>query len=179
VGVVIGIDPCGHGFHAFAQKGRGYLLYPAVAKPNARGAPCWPISNAHREAIGLVSEVRNRWGFNQELTFFIEEAPVAGARNLRTALKLAMSVGAIAAAITGFTERCYLVPVDRWKKGTVGHGGASKPDVALWLSGAHPEYSVACDGSQDLIDACAISCYGIQVVADAALVSAVGSDGQL
>lgn len=84
---------------------------------------------------------------------FVEEPVVAGARNLRTSLRIAQVSGAVLSAVEG-----ELVPVSTWKKATVGSGNASKDDVRDWLSDK-PEYSKAKE-SQDWIDATCLRLYG-------------------
>lgn len=84
----------------------------------------------------------------------VEEPPLAGARNVRTFLGLAQSNGVLLAGTGGRA-----VPVDVWKKGTVGRGGVSKDVVSRWLATAHPSYHRACDGDQNFIDAVCIALY--------------------
>ena len=107
----------------------------------------------------------------EEIVVFCEEPVSAGARNLRTYGQMAMSVGAIVAALTQHTPRVYLVPVSKWKEVVVGKGNASKAEVALWLNRVHPIYAAQCDGRQDLIDACCIALYGLTLISTSLLVS--------
>ena len=86
---------------------------------------------------------------------FIEEPPLAGARNIRTFLGLAQASGVLLAATGG-----QLVPVDTWKLGAVGRGGVSKDLVSEWLLRSHPAHHGACGGNQNLVDATAIAHYG-------------------
>lgn len=94
-------------------------------------------------------------------TVFVEEPPLAGSRNVRTALQLAQVLGAI---LSGVGIEAYPVPVSSWKKGTVGSGNATKEDVSDWLSEQHPGYSASCGDDQNLIDATCIALYGQQLL---------------
>lgn len=87
---------------------------------------------------------------------YIEEPVVAGVRNLRTAIQMAQTAGALAAAV----PHAKFVPVASWKKGTVGKGNASKDDVSNWLSDLHPCYFDTCGADQNRVDATCIAIYG-------------------
>jgi Holliday junction resolvasome RuvABC endonuclease subunit len=66
------------------------------------------------------------------------ESPIAGGNgNVQTALKMAMTAGALLAGI-GYEATVDLVPPSTWKKEVIGHGNASKPDVAAWLEKRWP-----------------------------------------
>ena len=99
--------------------------------------------------------------FHYSDTVYIEEPPMAGSRNVRTFLQLGEMAGAVMA-------RCpcpvYLVPVDSWKKSTVGKGGVNKETVALWLKTTHEDYASQCGGDQNLIDATCIALHGSAVL---------------
>lgn len=88
-------------------------------------------------------------------TIYVEEPVLAGARNIRSTLLVAETVGMILSV-----SRAKLVEVSTWKKSTVGKGNASKDDVRQWLEMAYPQYAEACDGDQDLIDAAGIFVHG-------------------
>lgn len=94
---------------------------------------------------------------SEEDSAFVEEPPLAGSRNIRTALQLSQLMGAVMACAPGHT---YEVPVSSWKKATVGRGNASKEEVAKWLSQEHPQYYQRCSGDQNLVDATCIALYG-------------------
>lgn len=87
---------------------------------------------------------------------YIEEPVVAGVRNLRTAIMLAQTAGALA---TGVMNPRF-VPVSTWKKGTVGRGNADKIGVSEWLSDLHPCYFDNCGADQNRVDATCIAIYG-------------------
>lgn len=88
---------------------------------------------------------------------YIEEPVVAGARNLRTSLQMAQLAGALMSTVI---QPAYFVEVTSWKKKVVGSGNASKEDVALWLKEHHMDYSAACEGDQNKVDATCIALYG-------------------
>jgi Holliday junction resolvasome RuvABC endonuclease subunit len=94
-------------------------------------------------------------------TLFIEEPVVAGARNIRASLLIAQIAGVLLAAARDIPSgQVYMTAVSSWKKGTVGHGGASKIDVREWLSREHPEIAAQSGYDQDLCDAAVIALYG-------------------
>jgi hypothetical protein len=88
---------------------------------------------------------------------FVEEPPMAGARNIRTFAALNQVVGAI---LSANTAQKYLVPVDSWKKATVGKGGVGKDVVGEWLRVHHPGIWAECAGNQNLMDAACLALYG-------------------
>ena len=94
--------------------------------------------------------------YDPDPVIYVEEPVLAGVRNIRTTIIIAESVGMILA----LHARVHVVPVDTWKKETVGKGGVSKDDVAKWLSEEYPEYAALCGHDQDLTDAAAIFVYG-------------------
>ena len=186
--IVIGIDPAQDGFHAVAlmrnAEGEVFMeTFREVEKINKKIPPlrCSVLYRVSDRAYRMLGAVRGMWNDSDEdnsMYVFIEE-PFAGPRNLRTALKLAQTVGAIAAGVGEYTVRVYLASIPKWKEATSGAGNASKTQIADWLNHTHPNYAAHCDGSQDLIDACCISLYGLGVIADAELVRTVGGAGQL
>ena len=88
-------------------------------------------------------------------TWWAEEPPLAGSRNLQTFLHLAQVSGVVCCAVPATP-----VPVASWKLGTVGNGAASKELVARWLYRCHPDYHRQCGGDQNLVDATCIALYG-------------------
>lgn len=98
---------------------------------------------------------------------FIEEPPAAGAKNLRTFLKLGQVAGAAAVGAANAAAVAF-VPVDTWKKDVIGRGGTSKDDVARWLQCAYPGYATQCGTDQNLIDATCLAVYGRIIRATAA-----------
>lgn len=92
---------------------------------------------------------------DEDDTVYVEEPVLAGARNIRSTLLVAETVGMILSVCNA-----KLVEVSTWKKSTVGKGNASKDDVRVWLERAYPQYATACGGDQDLIDATGIFVHG-------------------
>jgi hypothetical protein len=88
-------------------------------------------------------------------SWYVEEPPLAGARNLQTFLHLAQVSGVVACCTPAV-----LVPVSSWKKGTVGNGAAGKELVAKWLRARFPRFYDQCDGDQNYIDATCIALWG-------------------
>lgn len=111
----------------------------------------------HKQPRYVELAVLREWlgSFSPAGSWFVEEPPLAGSRNLQTFLHLAQ-VSGVVASCTPAT----LVPVSAWKKGTVGNGAAGKELVAHWLRARFPDYYRQCDGDQNLIDATCIALYG-------------------
>lgn len=171
--VVIGIDPKTDGFDAvITVDAEPMRVYTARAGVDAhRLVPeSGVVAAVYADAVTMMHAVLDCAPAGDDVYVFIEGPLVAGARNIRTALKMAMAVGAIVSGVTRYTFRCYLVPVSKWKKATIGIGNASKDQVALWLNQVYPAYAALCGASQDLVDAACISRYGIGIVTDSALV---------
>lgn len=122
-----------------------------------------PKSERARE----LSEIRNRmlntfarWESIEKIErIYLEEAVVAGARNLRTSLSIAETVGAVLTLGLPTTK----VAVSSWKKATIGNGNATKEDVAKWYLETYPE-GLNPD-NQDVCDASGICDYGRQDMA--------------
>ena len=187
--IVIGIDPGTDGFHAVAlllrdDDSRYIETYRERSVPDKvqliiRSAV---LHRVFTQARAMIHDIECRWNDPDEdnrVYVFVEEPPLAGARNVRTFAALNQTVGAVVAALTTHTPKVYLVPVDTWKKAVCGAGGLSKTQVTAWLNRHHPDYAALCDGSQDLIDACCIALHGVGVIADAELVRTIGSAGDL
>jgi hypothetical protein len=97
--------------------------------------------------------------FSPTGSWFCEEPPLAGSRNLQTFLHLSQTSGVVACSVPAV-----LVPVSSWKLVTIGNGNASKELIAGWLAARHPAYFEACAGDQNLIDATCIALYGQAMV---------------
>lgn len=105
----------------------------------------------------------HEWAIGLAGPMYVEEPPLAGARNVRTFLGLAQVSGAICSV--GAAE---LVPVSSWKLRVVGNGSASKDDVSRLFSKLDPVSYRACGGDQNLIDAACLATYGVTEVFGAA-----------
>jgi len=120
-----------------------------------------PKTNRNDELLALRRQMEFVMGPSTDQVIYCEEPVVAGARNLRSTILIAETVGMILA----LNARVHLVPVSSWKKGTVGKGNATKDQVTEWLREEHPEYAGYCRDTkwrenQDLRDAAAIYIYG-------------------
>lgn len=192
--ICIGVDPAPDGFHAVAlmQNAKREVFIQTYAEMLPVNhtrfmARAESLLHTHQAMSDVVRDCLAQWGPDRwadpdedtTVYVFCEEPVVAGARNLRTSLKIAQAVGAIVSGAAHSTLRTYLVPVSKWKKATCGSGSAGKPQVTDWLNHTHPAYAAACGGKQDLVDACCIALYGLSIIADAELVRSVGSSGQL
>lgn len=93
-----------------------------------------------------------------DAVLWVEAPIVGGSGNAQTALRLAMTVGALISCHGGPTG---LVAVSTWKKEVCGHGGSSKSDVRAWLHAQEPTLAEACAGDQDLYDAACVGLYGL------------------
>jgi Holliday junction resolvasome RuvABC endonuclease subunit len=113
------------------------------------------------ELMALRTHMEQLLQYDPDPIIYCEEPVVAGARNLRSTILIAETVG----MILSLNALVRLVPVSSWKAGTVGNGHATKDDVAQWLQEEHPHYARHCRDtqqreSQDLRDAAAIHIYG-------------------
>lgn len=182
--IVIGIDPGKYGFNAAVlrvdNEGSENLILLHTCNVEQKGftLPSMILSKIHAQTVEMMFALQHGYP-DEEVMVFCEEAVAAGARNLRTYAQLAMAVASILTATTLYTPKCYLVPVSKWKQGTVGSGTAGKDVVTLWLNRVYPSYAARCGASQDLVDACCIARYGLTVVADSALVGLDDSLGEI
>ena len=83
-----------------------------------------------------------------------------GNSNIRTAIRLGMTVGAVLACHAG---PAHVVDQATWKASVIGNGNAGKPAVRTWLEEHHPALATLCGESQDLVDANCIALHGAQV----------------
>lgn len=110
------------------------------------------------ELAGLAhNALAGQFGRFTGFSVFIEAPVLAGMRNVQTTIRLALVTGALGQALGGDAT---MVPVSSWKKEVVGHGHATKADVAQWLTINCPEMADLCEADQDLIDATCVALYG-------------------
>lgn len=117
------------------------------------------LSEVHRRAFDELSIRSMSW---RPLAIAVE-APIVGmSKNAQTAVHMAMMAGAISAGVAPSTGRrgpvVEFVAPSSWKLAVVGHGNASKHDVADWLRATHQTiYAGLCDSrgkpDQDQVDA--------------------------
>jgi Holliday junction resolvasome RuvABC endonuclease subunit len=129
-----------------------------------------PKSITERAAIlrYLRDELDHHYDWFTDQTVYIEAPVLAGARNIQSTIKVAMSFGVVLTHV-GAWRPVVEVAVSTWKKQTVGNGNATKDQVKDWLRAQHPEKSLQTMGDQNLADATCIALYGLhhQRVGDA------------
>jgi Holliday junction resolvasome RuvABC endonuclease subunit len=118
-------------------------------------------TDRNTELIGLRTHLEFLLAYDPDPVIYCEEPVLAGARNIRSTILIAETVG----MILSLHARVHIVPVSSWKKATVGKGNATKDEVTEWLRREHPDYASYCRDtqqreSQDLRDAAAIFLYG-------------------
>lgn len=138
--------------------GSPYMFYAATwgSKPpkSVRNAP---PETRWNELVSIRSFIDVY--IRRDDVLYVEEPPLAGRRDVRTALRLAQVAGAVVATSSAPT---FLVEVSTWKKEVVGRGNADKAQVAEWLATNHPNWSRLCDGDQNKVDALCIALYGLR-----------------
>ena len=148
--IVYGIDPASRSLGVIGCGGRKpWSLKAATAK-----------GSRDLELRDLRDQLSQMFDVLPPGVVFVEEPVLAGARNIRSTILIAETVG----MLLTLPCRVYLVEISTWKKLTVGKGNASKEDVSSWLSSEHPDYAAICEGDQDLIDAGAINVYGREIM---------------
>ncbi len=113
-------------------------------------------TDRNTELLSMKNWLIDLLSHDPDPVIYVEEPVLAGVRNIRTTIIIAETVGMILA----LHARVHVVPVDTWKKETVGKGGVSKEDVSNWLAKEHTGYAELCSNDQDLTDAAAIFVYG-------------------
>lgn len=121
-------------------------------------------SDRNTELMSLRAQMEDILLYDPQPIIYCEEPVLAGARNIRTTILIAETVG----MILSLNAEVRVVPISSWKKATVGKGNATKDEVTEWLKEEHPGYTSYCRDtkqreSQDLRDAAAIFIYGRSV----------------
>lgn len=93
-----------------------------------------------------------------EAEVWVETAIGGASGNLQTAIKLAMTVGALHGVHR--SGPMFTVAPSSWKAAVVGHGHADKDAVRDWVASRLPKSAKACAGVQDLYDAVCIATFG-------------------
>lgn len=145
--MIIGCDPASKKLSLFAIGPITGAFHIEVKRTDR-----WQEIRELREA--LVKQLDIWRDYNPVL--FCEEPVLAGARNIRSTILIAETVG----LVLSMPIPTRLIEVSTWKKIAVGNGHASKDDVSNWLKVEHPGYHHLCGGNQDLIDAAAIAVAG-------------------
>jgi hypothetical protein len=142
-----GVDIAMRSFHAVRISDKGISMRSFVITP-AKGRDRALTLRALGDEFAVTI-----WGES----VYIEEPPLAGAKNLRTFKALAETAGALMGRAEGAVT---YVPVSSWKKEVCGNGSLDKAGVARWLADNHPAYLDRCGGDQNLVDATCIALYG-------------------
>lgn len=148
--MIWGIDPASKKIAVFTEDGPGNVGCELIQVSR---------SNRNDELLSMRRRLMFVLSRDRDPVIYCEEPVVAGARNLRSTILVAETVGMILA----LNAVVHLVPVSSWKKATVGKGNATKDEVTAWLREEHPHYDSLCGSSQDLRDAAAIYLYGRSV----------------
>lgn len=142
------------------SSGKLYGIYEATKLAKKAGP------QACYEAHKAMTQFLDAWdGFQLHAWM---EAPVVAKGGAWSTIAQAMTSGAIQVAMYehGLRTIEYVRP-PAWKKEVVGHGHATKEDVATFLERTRPDLFAATGGSQDLIDAACIALYGFASFVDA------------
>lgn len=145
--MIWGCDPASKKIAMFTEDGPGNIHSELITVKK---------SNRNDELMELRRQLMFTLSRDPNPTIYCEEPVVAGARNIRSTILVAETVGMILA----LNAHVRVVPVSSWKKATVGKGNATKDEVTEWLRREHPDYASNCHESQDLTDAAAIFIYG-------------------
>lgn len=144
--MIYGCDPASKKLALFTDDERGPRASLFLVKKTDRNT----------ELLAMKDWLNDLIKHDPDPVIYVEEPVLAGVRNIRTTILISETVGMVLSR----HARVHVVPVDSWKKGTVGKGGVSKADVANWLAKEHPRYAELCGQDQDLTDAAAIYVYG-------------------
>jgi len=128
-----------------------------------------------------VSEwIRCEFGRMEPGTVWIED-PVVGRAGVHATVVQSFMSGAAQASFMSLGWQVRMVNVMVWKRDIIGHGKASKDDVAGAVATHWPDALAPINGDGDLTDAAAICLYGLRVrdVADRLGRDGVAGEGSL
>lgn len=148
---VIGIDPSSKKL-AFCVTGKRFKIAHMHKKSLPEGV---------LHATGAAFEEAFLFFQNCPSARVYMEAPLVG-RSAYATIVQAQVGGAVLAAACKAGVNVELVNVNSWKSQVVGNGHASKEQVREWLEENIPHAYILAGGDQDLIDAAAITQYGVQ-----------------
>lgn len=153
--VFLGIDPAASRASFVALYGDEHAIfdYPKLGKSG-------PIACAagYAAATEVAEFLAGRWP-DVNVAAYIE-SPVVGRGGVRTTMVQCWTAGAILAALHRHEIPVGLANVSSWKKAVVGHGRASKEDVAKVVELRWPAIYEEAAGSQDVLDATCIAHFG-------------------
>lgn len=131
----------------------------AVACPSWERAAAFglPPKVPHSEAMVAIGDYVASM-IPKDSIVYVEAPVVAGARNLQSTIKAAMTCGAVIGRLGHATV--HVIAVDTWKKAVCGLGGIDKAAVRDWLYASSEVLAEACHDDQDRIDATCIALAG-------------------
>lgn len=148
---VIGIDPSSKKL-AFCITGKRYRIVDMHKKSLPEGV---------LQATGAAFEEAFLFFQSNQGARVYMESPVVG-RSAHSTIVQAQVGGAVLAAACKAGLDVVMANVSSWKSQVVGNGHASKDQVKDWLEENLPSVYIRTEGDQDLIDAAAITLYGVQ-----------------
>jgi Holliday junction resolvasome RuvABC endonuclease subunit len=160
--ITIGIDPASTKLAMVAILPSGSYISQTATNLSG-GKKRTPWSPAACAAAGTITAqflnvLHESWP-SEPIHAFIE-SPVVGRAGPRATMVQAFTSGAIQAQLVQGGATVELVNVSSWKRDIVGHGHASKDDVAECLRLRWPTFVRGAGGDQDLHDAAAIAIWG-------------------
>lgn len=161
--IIVGIDPASTRLAMVAKAANGSSW--VTSKVNnlsggKKGTP-WSPTACHEAAKvtrNFVQVVQSRWP-GQGVHAFIE-SPLVGKGGVRSTLVQAFTSGAVQAALVEGGATVTMVNVGTWKLDVIGHGNATKDDVAEGVRLRWPAFVRSAGEDQDLLDAAAIALFG-------------------
>jgi len=153
--VSLGIDPAASRASFVALCGEDYAIfdYPKLGKSGAVACAA-----GYEAASEVVESIVSRW-IGAEFAAHIE-SPIVGRGGVRATMVQCWTAGAILAALHQHKIEVGLANVSSWKKSVVGHGRATKEEVASFVEFRWPALHAEAAGSQDVFDATCIAHFG-------------------
>ncbi len=134
----------------------------AYAKINSDGIEAHyhetPKSTRHNELRDLQNKFQQH--IHKDDVVWLEEPPLAGSRNVRIAIQLNQTAGAL---MVSSVAPAYFVSVAQWKKAVLGKGNATKDEVNDFVAKHFSKHHKAAHGNQNIIDAICIGLYGCEI----------------
>ena len=176
--IVMGIDPASTrlAFVALHDHG-GYLAQKAdnlAPRHGAKGqvlkttkwspVACGAAATITAQYLGVLEE---SWP-DEAIAAYIE-SPLVGRGGVRTTMVQSFTSGAVQGVLANHGIPVTMVNVGTWKADVVGHGHATKDDVAEALRLRWPTFFSAAGGDQDLHDAACIALWGQEHLPDRGL----------
>lgn len=160
--IIIGVDPASTRLALVALLPSG--SYVAQKIDNLSGgkkrSPWSPEACAAAATVTtqFVEVLRRSW--HSESIHAVVESPVVGRAGPRSTMVQSFTSGAVQSALVQAGATVQLVNVQSWKKDVIGHGHATKADVAEALRLRWPTLHTAAAADEDLLDAAAIALWG-------------------